>query len=288
MIFLFRFDSYLKILKNKMTKSIEKTCPDCNGTESYGFMNMNHKGNGDCKNCDGTGYVTEVFTNALSKITFVGLLLDENEDFNEPCSICDRTGQCQTCGGTGFVYEQEENEKLSDELIETTSSIEKAEEKEEEKKYDSDTYDYSSYESSEYSYTNYEPIENRSRKNESLIIFWIIALVLFVIIINQKNCSTNTKNNSVKKIKQEQIKTPSFQLDNPLDSDKPLKIQRKSTKNVTQEQVNESNLVTRICSNCEGNGSIQNNQTHPCGSCSGTGKKACYTCSPVPCPNCKA
>ena len=42
------------------------------------------------------------------------------------------------------------------------------------------------------------------------------------------------------------------------------------------------------CSNCGGIGNINNKQTYQCGSCSGTGKKICYNCSPIPCPNCNA
>ena len=68
-------------------------CKDCNSIDYKLFAD---KGDGSCKECDGTGH--DQGSEALSQFMSLGLA-----DHKIDCKKCSGTGQCQTCGGTGLV-----------------------------------------------------------------------------------------------------------------------------------------------------------------------------------------
>ena len=74
-------------------ESGRERCPDCE-IDISGFS-FTSKGDGRCRNCNGTGVVNE------PGVEFITLGLEDSE---YACKVCSHTGQCQTCGGTGYVY----------------------------------------------------------------------------------------------------------------------------------------------------------------------------------------
>jgi hypothetical protein len=71
-------------------------CEDCQSIDISGW-GFTSKGNGRCKECDGTGH--DRVTETLVQFGTLGI-----EDDKYDCKTCFGTGQCQTCGGTGIVY----------------------------------------------------------------------------------------------------------------------------------------------------------------------------------------
>jgi|WetSurMetagenome_2_1015567.scaffolds.fasta_scaffold381415_1 hypothetical protein len=76
--------------------SSTRRCRDCQSIDLS--LSFTEKGNGRCKECDGTGH--DRHTEALVRFGTLGL---ENNRYD--CKTCSGTGQCQTCGGTGIVYD---------------------------------------------------------------------------------------------------------------------------------------------------------------------------------------
>lgn len=73
-----------------------RRCTDCQSIDLSGW-GFTSKGNGRCKECDGTGH--DRLTEAIVQFGTLGL-----EDGKYNCKTCYGTGQCQTCGGTGVVF----------------------------------------------------------------------------------------------------------------------------------------------------------------------------------------
>lgn len=71
-------------------------CTDCQSIDLSGW-GFTSKGNGRCKDCDGTGH--DKLTEAIVQFGTFG-----TETGKYDCKTCYGTGQCQTCGGTGIVY----------------------------------------------------------------------------------------------------------------------------------------------------------------------------------------
>ena len=76
-----------------MGKDSKRKCPDCDYNLSiYAVLD---KGDGRCRNCDGTGEVADPL------VEFFTLGVEKGDT---TCKVCSGTGQCQTCGGTGYEY----------------------------------------------------------------------------------------------------------------------------------------------------------------------------------------
>ncbi len=78
-----------------MAEDSKRKCPDC---ENIDINSLFNKGNGRCRECDGTGH--DKAAEALVQFGTLGL-----EDDKISCQTCSGTGQCQTCGGTGYEYD---------------------------------------------------------------------------------------------------------------------------------------------------------------------------------------
>lgn len=72
-----------------------RRCQDCQSIDISG-LGFTSKGNGRCKECDGTGH--DKLTEVIVQLGTFGAVDDKYD-----CKTCHGTGQCQTCGGTGIV-----------------------------------------------------------------------------------------------------------------------------------------------------------------------------------------
>ncbi len=81
-----------------MAKDGIRKCPDCNGDSDDLAGVLGVKGDGDCRNCEGTGRVSTLAEGIISTLSF------GTTDNDRPCEVCNGTKQCQTCGGEGYEY----------------------------------------------------------------------------------------------------------------------------------------------------------------------------------------
>ncbi len=183
-----------------MAKDSKRKCPDCNGSEVF---ILGTKGDGVCKNCEGSGRVygpgdmITALINDFSK--------REKLEYGEVCPECSETGQCQTCGGEGYEYYNDESDD------EDKPDYNNNNDDDYNSSYDTNDYDdnpsYSSttsrtytppslFPESPYYNANSNRESSRSDKNTFFGFFLVLLLIPLLVYLVTKFQSNQRRNNS--------------------------------------------------------------------------------------------